>query len=68
VENRKVISFRVGSRLFVLTNSELGHWLFVTVLTTTHFLCNLRIKVECYITLGRKGLPGTNTLSYWAYL
>jgi hypothetical protein len=23
-------------------------------------------KLECYKTLGRKGLPGTNTLAYWS--
>jgi len=22
-------------------------------------------KLECYITLGWKGLPGANTLAYW---
>ncbi len=25
-------------------------------------------KLECYITLGWTGLPGTNTLAYWAHL
>jgi hypothetical protein len=24
-------------------------------------------KLEVYITLGWKGLPGTDTLAYWAY-
>jgi len=23
---------------------------------------------ECYVTLGWKGLPGTNTVAYWAHL
>ncbi len=22
-------------------------------------------KLECYIRVGKKGLPGTNTLAYW---
>jgi hypothetical protein len=25
-------------------------------------------KSECYVTLGWKGLPGTNTVVYWAHL
>ncbi len=24
-------------------------------------------KQECYITVGYKGLPGTNTQAYWAH-
>ncbi len=32
-----------------------------------HFLKNLPNKLECYITLSRKGFPGTNTLVYWAH-
>ncbi len=24
-------------------------------------------KQECYITVGEKGLPGTNTQAYWAH-
>jgi hypothetical protein len=37
------------------------------VFTTHHFLLNLLDgpnKLECYITLGWKSLPGTNTLDY----
>ncbi len=33
--------------------------------TVFHLLCNFN-KLECYIILGVKGLPGTNTLAYWA--
>jgi hypothetical protein len=25
-------------------------------------------KLQCYITVGWKGLSGTNALAYWAYL
>ncbi len=25
-------------------------------------------KLDCFITLGFKGLPGTNTVAYWAHL
>jgi hypothetical protein len=28
---------------------------------------NRAFKVECYITLGWKGLSGANTLAYWAH-
>jgi hypothetical protein len=34
-----------------------------------YFTLNSRIvpnKLECFIALGWKGLPGTNTLAYWA--
>jgi hypothetical protein len=35
-----------------------------TVLTTFHFLCNMWMcQLDCCITLGWKGLPGTNKLS-----
>jgi hypothetical protein len=40
----------------------------VTVFTTFPFyskLMNGSNKLECYIPLGWKGLPGTNTLAYW---
>ncbi len=30
-----------------------------------NFFTNRDIKLECYITLGLKGLPGTNNLAYW---
>ncbi len=30
-------------------------------------LTNLPNKVECYITIGRKGLPLANTPAYWAH-
>jgi hypothetical protein len=30
-------------------------------------LTNGPIKLECYITLGWKGLLGTNTVAYWAH-
>jgi hypothetical protein len=33
---------------------------------TLHFLCNSQIGLECYISVGWKGFPGTNTLSYSA--
>ncbi len=29
------------------------------------FLMNGSKKLECFITLKRKGMPGTNTLAYW---
>ncbi len=32
-----------------------------------HFLTNGPKKLECYITLGWKGLIGTNALTYWVY-
>ncbi len=37
------------------------------VLTTLHFLHNLQMDPisKCYITLGWRGLQGTNTLAYW---
>jgi hypothetical protein len=40
-----------------------------TSMLVLHFLCSLwmwPIILECYITLGWKGLPGTNILAYWA--
>jgi len=42
-----------------------------TVFTTLHFLCNKQmgpIKLECYFTLGWKGLLGVNTATYWTNL
>jgi hypothetical protein len=33
---------------------------------TLHFLCNSQIGLECYISIGWKGFPGTNTLAYLA--
>ncbi len=30
-------------------------------------LTNGYSKLECYITIGFKDLPGTNTLAYWAH-
>ncbi len=39
-----------------------------SVFTTLYFfswLTNGRVKLECYITLGWKGLPETNTLAFW---
>jgi len=41
-----------------------------TVCTTLHCLSNLQKwpnKLECYITLGWKGLPVTNTLALWTH-
>ncbi len=37
-----------------------------SVFTTLHFLTNRPNKLECYITLCRKGLRVKNTLAYWA--
>ncbi len=40
-----------------------------TVFTTFHFLrklTNRPNKLECYITLGLKGLPISNTQTYWS--
>jgi hypothetical protein len=31
------------------------------------YLKNGPNKVECYITIGRKGLPLANTPAYWAH-
>jgi hypothetical protein len=31
-------------------------------------LKNMPDKLECYITLGRKGLPVTNNLAFWTHL
>ncbi len=38
------------------------------IFTTLHFLCNLLMGPisQCDITLGWKGLLGTNTLAHWA--
>ncbi len=33
---------------------------------TSLLLTNEPNKLACYITQGLKGLPGTNTLAYWA--
>jgi hypothetical protein len=40
-----------------------------TVFKTLHFLHKLQMGTirQCYITLGRKGLPETNTPAYWAH-
>ncbi len=37
--------------------------------TTLHFLVTYKVpnKLECYATSGRKGLEGTNTLTFWAH-
>jgi hypothetical protein len=38
-----------------------------TVFSTLHFLRSLQMGpiTKCYITLGSKGLPGTNALADW---
>ncbi len=43
-------------------------WMSGTVFTTLPFSMTYRPnKLECYITQGWKGFPGTNTLAHWTY-
>jgi hypothetical protein len=45
-------------------------WKLGVVFAPLHFLCNLQMGQirQCYITIGCKGLRGTNTLACWAHL
>jgi hypothetical protein len=52
-----------GNRKFQSTGS--GHCFHNAAFSLQ--LTNGSNKLECYITLGQKGLPVTNTLAYWAY-
>jgi hypothetical protein len=55
----KPILLRAAQPYLQMSNHASG-----AVFTTLHFLANGPRKLECYITLGWKGLLQTNTLAY----
>ncbi len=46
---------------------EYGPWYHIHNTSFSLSLMNGPKRLECYITLGWKGLQGRNTRSYWAY-
>jgi hypothetical protein len=66
--NKMYVTFSIMTRSIMQSIVMLSVIMLSVAMLSVVAPMNRPNKSECYVTVGCKGLPGTNTVVYWAHL